>query len=146
MWIICMHFERIIHSIRADFAPQRLLFFRHYTMPCAYQSKRRACVRVKTSHMRIKDSTAICNWTKEQTRPEFQLGRLLWKARVIILFRKKRSVLHWKEELEKRHRPEFDTPRQSKRYKPPPLPPRYLVVSVWRSILEFIIVPVMLSY
>ena len=38
-----MHFERIIHSICADFAPQRLLFFRHYTMPCTRQSKRRAC-------------------------------------------------------------------------------------------------------
>ena len=38
-------------------------------------------------------------------------------------FRKKRSVLHWKEELVERRPPEFDTPRQSKRNKPPPLPP-----------------------
>ena len=28
----------IIHSIFADFTPQRLLFFRHYTMPSAHQS------------------------------------------------------------------------------------------------------------
>ena len=41
----------------------------------------------------------------------------------IILFRKKRSVLNWKEELDERRPPEFDTPRQSKRNKPPPPPP-----------------------
>ena len=64
MWVYrerCVRFERIIHSICADFAPQRLLFFRHYTMPYAHQSKRRAYVRVKTSRIRVKDLTAICN-------------------------------------------------------------------------------------
>lgn len=60
---ICMHFERIMHSICADFARQRLLFLRSYTMPCAYQSKRRACVRVETSCMSVKDLTVICSWT-----------------------------------------------------------------------------------
>ena len=68
MWVYrerCVRFERIIHSICADFAPQRLLFFRHYTMPYPHQSKRRPCVRVKTSRMRVKDLTAICNSEKE---------------------------------------------------------------------------------
>ena len=40
----------IIHSICVDFTPQRLLFFRHYTMPSAHQSWQRACGRVNVSH------------------------------------------------------------------------------------------------
>ena len=47
--IFCMRFERIIHSVCADFAPRKLLIVRHYTMPCAYSSKRHACVRVKSN-------------------------------------------------------------------------------------------------
>ena len=47
--IFCMRFERIIHSVCAYFAPRKLLIVRHYTMPCAYSSKRRACVRVKSN-------------------------------------------------------------------------------------------------
>ena len=46
-----MRFEHIIHSICADFALQRSLFFCHCVMPCAHQSKHHTCVRVKMSHM-----------------------------------------------------------------------------------------------
>ena len=34
--------------------------------------------------MRDEDLTAICDRTKIKMKPEFQLGRFLWKARVII--------------------------------------------------------------
>ena len=61
-----MCFERTIHSLRADFAPRKLLFVRHYTMPCAHQSKRRACVRVKRLRMRDEDLSAICDRTKKK--------------------------------------------------------------------------------
>ena len=45
--------------------------------------KRYACVRAKRLRMRDKDLTAICDRTKKKAKPEFQLGRFLWKARVI---------------------------------------------------------------
>ena len=61
-----MRFERIIHSICVDFGPHKPLFFRHYTIACAYRPKRRPCVRIKTSRMRVKDLTAICDWTKKE--------------------------------------------------------------------------------
>ena len=56
-------------------------------MPCAHYSKHRACVRVKRLRMRDEDLTAICDRTKKKkTKPEFQLGRSLWRARVITTF------------------------------------------------------------
>ena len=58
-------FECIIHSICADFALQKLLLFCNCTMPCAYQSKFLACVRVKMSRMSVKDLTVLCNWKKK---------------------------------------------------------------------------------
>ena len=61
------------------FAPQKLLIIRHNTMPRAHQSKRRACVRVKTSRMCVEDLTVICIWTQKK-RLEFQLGRFVLKA------------------------------------------------------------------
>ena len=37
--------------------------------------------------MRDEDLTAICDRTKKKkTKPEFQLGRSLWRARVITTF------------------------------------------------------------
>ena len=42
--------EPLLYYICADFTPQRLLFFRHYTMPSAHQSWQRACGRVNVSH------------------------------------------------------------------------------------------------
>ena len=81
--IFFMRFERIIHSVWADFAPRKLLIVRHYTMPYAHYSKRRACVRVKQLRMRDEDLTAICDRTKGKTKLEFQIGRFLWKTRVI---------------------------------------------------------------
>ena len=94
--------------------------------------------------MRVKDLTAILQLNARTNEAGISTRASPLENPSNNPFSQKRSVLHWKEELEKRHRPKFDTPRQSKRNKPPPLPPRYLVVSVWRSILEFIIVPVML--
>ena len=41
-------------------------------------------VRLKRLRMRDEDLTAICHRTKKKTKPEFQLGRFPWKARVII--------------------------------------------------------------
>ena len=57
--IFCTRFERVIHSISADLALHKLLFFFPYAMLVAHQSERRACVRVKTSFMRVKDLSAI---------------------------------------------------------------------------------------
>ena len=57
--IFCMHFQRIIHSIYADFAPQMLHFFSHYTMLsvlCIYQAH-----AFKTSRMRVKNLIAVCS-------------------------------------------------------------------------------------
>ena len=65
VWVYCeccVRFERIIHSICADFALQRSLFFCHCIMPCAHQSKHHTCIRVKMSHLCVKNLTAICNW------------------------------------------------------------------------------------
>ena len=39
-------------------------------------------IRVKSSRMRITCKLANCGWTKKKTKPKFQLGRFLWKARV----------------------------------------------------------------
>ena len=51
VYIFCMRFERIIHSVYADFAPRKLLIIRHYTMPFVHYSKRRACIKnQKASH------------------------------------------------------------------------------------------------
>ena len=50
---------------------------------CAHQSKRRACVRLESLRMRDEDLTAICHRTKKKTKPEFQLRRFPWKARLI---------------------------------------------------------------
>ena len=72
-----MCFERIIHSICADFGPQKPLFFRHYTIACAYRPKRRPCVRIKTSRLRVKDLTAICDWTKKKKKND---GEILTRA------------------------------------------------------------------
>ena len=56
---ICyMRFQRIIHSICANFAPLKLLFFRRYTIPCAHQWKRRACFWVKKRR--------ACVWVKKR--------------------------------------------------------------------------------
>ena len=60
----CTRFERMIHSVCADFARRKLLFLRHYNIPCAHPSKRQACVR--TSLIRVKDLTTICNSTRNQ--------------------------------------------------------------------------------
>ena len=57
---------------------------------CAHQSKRRAWVRLKRLRMRDEDLTVICDRT-EKIKPEFQLGRLPWKARVI----KYNAYLDW---------------------------------------------------
>ena len=73
-----MRFERNIHSVCADLAPRKFEFVRHYTMPCAHWSKHRACVRVKRLRMRNEGKKK-----KKKTKPEFQLGRFLWNARVI---------------------------------------------------------------
>ena len=70
-----MRFDRNIHSVCADLAPRKFEFVRHYIIPCAHWSKHRACVRVKRLLMR--------NEKKKKTKPEFQLGRFLWNARVI---------------------------------------------------------------
>ena len=80
--IFCMRFERIVHNVCADFAPRKLLIVCHYTMACPQSSKRRSCVRVKRFRMRDEDLTAICDRTKKKTKPEFQLERFPWKARV----------------------------------------------------------------
>ena len=56
----CMRFDLIIHSICADFGPQKPLFFRHYTIACAN--------RPKTSRLRVKDLTAICDWKKKKKK------------------------------------------------------------------------------
>ena len=78
-----MRFERIVHNVCADFAPRKLLIVRHYTVACPDSSKRRPCVRVKRLRMRDEDLTAICDRTKKKkTKPEFQLERFPWKARV----------------------------------------------------------------
>ena len=58
--IFCTRFERVIHSISADLALHKLLFFFPYAILVAHQSERCACVRVKTSFMRVKDLSAIC--------------------------------------------------------------------------------------
>ena len=42
-------------------------------------------IRVKSSRMRITCKLANCGWTKKKTKPKFQLGRFLWKARVKIV-------------------------------------------------------------
>ena len=68
-----------------------LLFVRHYTILCAHQSKRRAWVRLKRLRMRDEDLTVICDRMEKKTKPEFQLGRLPWKARVI----KYNAYLDW---------------------------------------------------
>ena len=47
--------------------------------------KRRACVRLKRLRIRNEDLTVICERTEKKTKPEFQLGRLPWKARAIKL-------------------------------------------------------------
>ena len=47
--------------------------------------KRRACVRLKRLRIRDEDLTVICERTEKKTKPEFQLGRLPWKARAIKL-------------------------------------------------------------
>ena len=39
--------------------------------------------RVKSSRMLITCKLANCGCTKKKTKPKFQLGRFLWKARVI---------------------------------------------------------------
>ena len=36
--------------------------------------------------MHDEDLTAICDRTEKKTKPEFQLGRSLWRARVITIF------------------------------------------------------------
>ena len=54
--IFCTRFERVIHSISADLALHKLLFFFPYAMLVALQSERRACIRVITS---CKDLSAI---------------------------------------------------------------------------------------
>ena len=87
-----MRFGRIIHSVCADFAPQKLLIVRHYTMPCAHYSKRSTCVRVKKLRMRSEDLTAICDRTKEKTKLDFQLGRFFWKARTTSEVGNKKSA------------------------------------------------------
>ena len=84
---IFMRFEHILHNVGADFAPGKLLIFRHYTMPCAHQSKYRAFVGVQRLRIHNEDLTAICDQTKKRKKPEFQLGRFPWKARVIIFRR-----------------------------------------------------------
>ena len=61
-------FERIIHSISTDLAGHKHLFFFPYTMQGAHQSERRACVKVKTSCMRVKDLSANCDWTKKKKK------------------------------------------------------------------------------
>ena len=53
--VFCTRFERIIHSISTDLAGHKHLFFFPCTMQGAHQSERRACVKVKTSCMRVKD-------------------------------------------------------------------------------------------
>ena len=78
-----MRFERLIHIVSANFAPRKFSFVRHYTILCAHWSKIRACVRLKRLRMRDEDLTAVCDRTKKKkTKPEFQLGRFPWKARV----------------------------------------------------------------
>ena len=66
--IFCTRFERVIHSISADLALHKLLFFFPYAILVAHQSERRACVRIKTSFMRVKDLSAICDWTKKKKK------------------------------------------------------------------------------
>ena len=52
------------------FAVKPLFFVRHYIMSCVHQGQ-------IVAH-------ANCGWTnKKNTKPKFQLGRFLWKARVI---------------------------------------------------------------
>ena len=69
---IWYQFERIIHSICADLPSYKLFFVRHYTMPCAHAM----CVCVlRTCKLWLNE--------KNKTKPKFQLGRFLWKARVI---------------------------------------------------------------
>ena len=53
--MFCTRFERIIHSISTDLAGHKHLFFFPCTMQGAHQLERRACVKVKTSCMRVKD-------------------------------------------------------------------------------------------
>ena len=77
-----MCFERLIHIVSANFAPRKFPYVRHYTILCAHWSKLRACVRLKRLRMRDEDLTAVCDRTKKKTKPEFQLGRFPWKARV----------------------------------------------------------------
>ena len=49
------------------------------TMPCAHQLNLRACVLIKE----LQTVAERKKKTKKKTKPKFQLGRFLWKARVI---------------------------------------------------------------
>ena len=64
-----MRVESIIHSICADLSHRKNFsssaITSYINMPCAHQSKSPACVRVKTSYMRVKDLTAIRNRVSE---------------------------------------------------------------------------------
>ena len=44
--------------------------------------------RIRQSQSRDGDLTAICDRTKKETKPEFQLRRLFWKARVKTEYQK----------------------------------------------------------
>ena len=71
---IFIRFERIIHSIWADFAPQKPLSSRLYTMPCALSQKRRACA--------LRTQVRFPTEWKRKTKPEFYLERFLWTVRM----------------------------------------------------------------
>ena len=76
-----MRFERLTHSVCADFAPRKLLF----VLSCVL-----ICSLVKTSRMRQTQEVTHAWWgldcdlrpNEKKIKPEFQLWRFPWKARV----------------------------------------------------------------
>ena len=82
--ILCMRFERLIHSACADFAPRKLLFV---LRPLLHHP---VCSLVKTSHMRQTQKIKHAWWgldcdlrpNGKKTKPKFQLGLFPWKARI----------------------------------------------------------------
>ena len=70
---IFIRFERIIHSIWADFAPQKPLQPPLHHAMCP-KSKRRACV--------LRTQVRFPTEWKRKTKPEFYLERFLWTVRM----------------------------------------------------------------
>ena len=89
VWVYRERCEHILYAFWESHAVSVLILRREsfsssaITHPVCSQSKRRACVRIESLCMHDEDLTTICYRTKKKTKPEFQLRRFPWKARLI---------------------------------------------------------------